>query len=591
MRKCCYICCNLFIPVVLHPYHQNSSLNKYNTATGTQSIKVGSFPCTSLSWYQSSDLGLSPFRPSTMSTSADTGSNTISTPVTPPTSSTTPAPSLVISNIANLVPVKLDGTNYRVWKSLLEPILRGHRLLSFIDGSAAAPSASSLEYATWYEKDQMILSWINATLSLSALPYIVGASSAKEAWDALTRRFGTSSPSHVITLRRKLHTIKKGTLSMQEYLDQFKVLIDGLGAAGSKVSNDELFFAVLDGLPSTFNVVSGIIRYRALTPTFTFEEAASLLLDEELTLSQQQPAVDISALLSQRQPHGRGRGRSRGRGGRPIHTPAAPSTQNIQQTPKDKQAVLPAGQQSLANTWCQICERRGHKAIDCYQRMNYAYQGRHPPEKLAAMAASSSFDESTWYSDTGASHHITNDLGNLSLASTYDGSDTVRVGNGQGLQISHIGSSTPSTPLSSFLMRNILHCPTASSNLLSVSQFSKDNTCYFLFDETGFCVKDKRTGKTLHRGPLKDGLYPLHLTAMPASSPKAFLSISNNVWHQRLGHPSKDIQSRILSRLSIANKSSSTVCASCQLGKSHKLPFHLTQSISPSPLHLLHCDL
>ena len=38
---------------------------------------------------------------------------------------------------------------------------------------------------------------------------------------------------------------------------------------------------------------------------------------------------------------------------------------------------------------CQICGKLGHLAMDCYHRMDYAYQGKHPPAKLAAMATAS----------------------------------------------------------------------------------------------------------------------------------------------------------------------------------------------------------
>ena len=38
---------------------------------------------------------------------------------------------------------------------------------------------------------------------------------------------------------------------------------------------------------------------------------------------------------------------------------------------------------------CQICGKAGHIALDCYHRMDYAYQGKHPPTKLAAMVTSS----------------------------------------------------------------------------------------------------------------------------------------------------------------------------------------------------------
>jgi hypothetical protein len=36
---------------------------------------------------------------------------------------------------------------------------------------------------------------------------------------------------------------------------------------------------------------------------------------------------------------------------------------------------------------CQICGKISHQALDYYHRMDFAYQGRHPPSQLAAMAA------------------------------------------------------------------------------------------------------------------------------------------------------------------------------------------------------------
>jgi hypothetical protein len=31
---------------------------------------------------------------------------------------------------------------------------------------------------------------------------------------------------------------------------------------------------------------------------------------------------------------------------------------------------------------CQICGKTNHLAIDCYYRMDYAFQGRNPPSQL-----------------------------------------------------------------------------------------------------------------------------------------------------------------------------------------------------------------
>lgn len=93
---------------------------------------------------------------------------------------------------------------------------------------------------------------------------------------------------------------------------------------------------------------------------------------------------------------------------------------------------------------CQICDGFGHTALDCYHRMDYAYQGRHPPSHLAAMAASSNQvfeDPNIWLSDSGATNHITFEMANLDLSNEYDGEDTMAIGNGQDLSITHAGHS------------------------------------------------------------------------------------------------------------------------------------------------------
>ena len=71
------------------------------------------------------------------------------------------------------------------------------------------------------------------------------------------------------------------------------------------------------------------------------------------------------------------------------------------------------------------------------------------------------------------------------------------MGNGAGLNISHIGTNRFPHGSSSFAMNNILHCPSIAANLLSVYQFTRDNNCYFVFFSDCFYVKDLKTGKTL----------------------------------------------------------------------------------------------
>ena len=86
---------------------------------------------------------------------------------------------------------------------------------------------------------------------------------------------------------------------------------------------------------------------------------------------------------------------------------------------------------------CQICQKFGHSAIDCFQRLNMNYIGRQSTKKLVAMVANKNnvADESVWYTDTGALHHITSELRNLQISSPNQGSDLVQIGNGDTLLI------------------------------------------------------------------------------------------------------------------------------------------------------------
>ena len=58
-----------------------------------------------------------------------------------------------------------------------------------------------------------------------------------------------------------------------------------------------------------------------------------------------------------------------------------------------------------------------------------------------------------WYSDSDSTHHLTADLANLNMkADEYHGPNQIRIGNGLGLTIKHIGSTILSTPTSVFLL-------------------------------------------------------------------------------------------------------------------------------------------
>lgn len=90
-----------------------------------------------------------------------------------------------------------------------------------------------------------------------------------------------------------------------------------------------------------------------------------------------------------------------------------------------------------------------------------------PQANVAAYSLAPS--PSQWILDSGATHHVTTDLTNLSLHSTYDESNDVIVGNGASLKITHTGSFSPPYNHSSLRFSNVLYVPSMNKNLLYVS--------------------------------------------------------------------------------------------------------------------------
>ena len=117
---------------------------------------------------------------------------------------------------------------------------------------------------------------------------------------------------------------------------------------------------------------------------------------------------------------------------------------------------------------------------------------------------------STWILDSRASFHVTGESQNIKQFTHFDGPDQIFIGNGEGLNIFGAGFSSFVSPNDShitFKLHKILHVPSISKNLLSVSQFAKDNSVYFEFHPHLCLVKSQEINKVLLQGVVgADGL-------------------------------------------------------------------------------------
>ncbi|CAL1354541.1 unnamed protein product [Linum trigynum] len=248
----------------------------------------------------------------TSSTTSDSSSPSIQSP--------SPQCLLIPSNPQ--LTVKLTPTNYLLWRAQIHPLLQCNRLIGHIDGTLPSPpltveSQPNPAYATWYENDQLVLAWINLSLTEAVMPTIVNKTTARDAWDALATVYASGSPVIIGQLRKNLLRLSCGNETIHDYIHRVKAIYDKMLALGATVTEQELVIALLDGLDEDYRPF--IRNLEARVEPISFENVSSLFLSEEMQLQRFRSApVDRATPQTFYSAHGgRNGGRfTRGRGSR-----------------------------------------------------------------------------------------------------------------------------------------------------------------------------------------------------------------------------------------------------------------------------------
>jgi len=427
------------------------------------------------------------------------------------------------------------------------------------------------------------------SVSKDVLTRIADATTAAEAWKSIGEMHASQSRARSVNVRLALATTKKESMSITEYYSKMKGLGDEMAAAGKPLDDEEMVGYIINGLDAEFNPVTSALITRV--EPITMPELFSQLLSFETRLDLQQGGSSSSANLASRGRGGmRGRGNNRGRGhnsSRGGRGRGGASQQQQQQQHHYFQNRANNNQSNEGRPTCQVCDKKGHTAIECWYRFDESYGANNKSVGTAYGI------DTNWYVDSGASDHVTGDLEKLSARDRYGGKDQIQTASGSGMEITHVGHSVVQTHKRDLHLNNILYAPKAKKSLISVHRLTLDNSAYLEFHPNFFLVKDQATKSTILKGPCRGGLYSL-----PSDSTlkQAFgvTRPSFERWHSRLGHPSSSIVSKVVSNynlpcLDVSNKES--VCDACQQAKSHQLPYSKSSSESKNPLELVFSDV
>src|SRR3954464_5854999 len=148
----------------------------------------------------------------------------------------------------------------------------------------------------------------------------------------------------------------------------------------------------------------------------------------------------------------------------------------------------------------------------------------------------------------------------------------------------------------SLFLKDVLVVPGITKNLISISKLTSDFPYSITFTNNHFTVQNHLTRRVVATGWHNNGLYVLErghqsfLSTLPNNCPKA----SFDVWHARLGHVSHNVISLLNKNRHLCVTSllpNPSLCSSCQIAKSKRLPFTLNKERASRVLDPIHCDL
>lgn len=411
------------------------------------------------------------------------------------------------------------------------------------------------------------------------------------------------------------------TQTMTAYLRDIKYIVDQLSAIGRPVQITELVAYVFRGFPHQYAPFVTTLMYTPVT--LTLDHLRAKFLSHEQWLMQQEQtdssSTHMAIFASSNSDHLRERGRgrngsygynySRGQfhrdGSRFQHSPQHQPC--LQQSTLDRSnrgldhsnrqfyvakpfhssqhtqlaAVLPHRRRSsTSSVICQNWGEGGHTTMSCYQGYNQVLSD--VPETFAALSFRESNDIS-WYPDFGTTHHITPYAGILNSLTPYVGSVQVVVGYGAALSIAHIEGLVYTCNERSLHLKNVLHVPSLTHNLLFMPKLCRDNNYAVTFDDCSFVIKDYKTGTMLLHRRTNVPLYPIRF--LISSPPRALAAsvLHFEIWHARLCYPNTKVL-RILQRNHLIHLQSPSKhlfpCHACCTGKSTRLLFFFFTALS-----------
>ncbi|PKI60765.1 hypothetical protein CRG98_018848 [Punica granatum] len=492
----------------------------------------------------------------------------------------------------SLINCKLNDSNYLTWSRAMTTALITKNKVGMVDGSVPRPPEGDSNCAQWDMGNALVISWIFNTLDPELQSSVACATVAQTLWEDMRERYSQGNETRVYQLKAEIESLKQEGMLVSRYYSQLKTLWDELenyletptcSCSTFKVYTAqkewEKTYQFLMGLGSEFSTVrSNILSHE---PAHSLNKVLAMILHEErenlVALSHENTAPDGAAFLGRMgekklEMQGGGNSTYGGQGGG-------------------------RGATNAAKTCCH-CGRPGHVKNVCWLlhgylmnwepkgatergKLVFSSQGRktggatggmggqkreaglgpnqfaglqaHQGQKRGAGLGPNQFAGlQAHQAQLGHSHLGRNQFAGLSAHQSHIGQPSSSDLN----KFSRISDSAfqklldflrpdddnmqPNTgPL---VLSDVLLVPKFNCNLISASQLSRDLDCCIIL-YTDYCLIHARiTRRTIGVGELQGGVYYLRRVGIKEQANRVISDETSDLWHMRLGHPSRRIK-------------------------------------------------